>query len=127
MLKIYANGITQRIGDSTRIDNYKLITAYQCNASSYMRIRGWQYNFNLDIYEPCKKETINPVFNLKSNGLTMSDLPYLIGAIDLNLDDLLDLVFIHNGNYYLLISGSEKSDENYFSEIKRMKLEPKFF
>ena len=127
MLKIYANGITQRIDDSTRIDNYELITAYQCNASPYMRMRGWQYSLNLDIYEPCKKEKINHVFDLKTNGLTMDDLPYFVGAIDLNLDKLLDLIFISNGYYYLLLSSSEKDNEKYFNEIKTMKLEFGFF
>jgi len=127
MLKMYANGTIKRAGDSVAINNYDLIVEHQCYATPYMTIRGWQYDLSFDVYAPCRKESLNHFFNIRKNNLMVYHLPMYIGAVDLNQDKLLDLLFLYRGEYYLLFSNSEKTPKNYFSGVKKMKLDWGFF
>ena len=123
MLKMYANGTIKRTGDSVSINNYDLIVEHQCYATPYMTIRGWQYDLSFDVYAPCRKESLNHFFNIRKNNLMVHHLPMYIGSIDLNQDNLLDLIFLYRGEYYLLFSTREKKSKNYVSEVKRMKFD----
>ncbi len=127
MLRMYANGIISRQEDSVAINNYDLLVEHQCHATPYMTMRGWQYNLSLDVYAPCAKESLNHFFDLGCDHLNIIDLPLYIGAIDLNQDALLDLIFLYKGTHYLLLTGQHKDSKKYIKEVKKMTLDWGFF
>ncbi len=125
-LKVYANGSTKAMDDSVFIENYKFMVAHQCHATPYGMMRGWQFNPTRDVYKPCLTQELNALLEIPKGKLAPDQLPSLIGAIDLNNDQLQDLIVLQNHEFYLLLTNGD-TKKHYFRTVKKMRFEFGFF